>query len=68
MAVVQYTYTHNTIQGTSQNKQYIEQHKKYIEQHNNLESNEINSLHENRDFIVNSSFWVPRRVFSILTL
>ena len=26
-----------TIQGTSQNKQYIEQHKKYIEQHNNQE-------------------------------
>jgi len=24
-----------TIQGTSQNKQYIEQHKKYIEKHNN---------------------------------
>ena len=26
-----------TIQRTSQNKQYIEQHKKYIEQHNNYE-------------------------------
>jgi len=43
VAVVQYTYT-QTIQRTTQNKQYIEQHKntlrntkKYIEQHKNLE-------------------------------
>jgi hypothetical protein len=36
VAVVQYTYT-QTIQGASQNRQYIEQHKKYIETTQQLE-------------------------------